>query len=55
MFADWELIGIPQRVVLSDRGLKDGTVELQGRCEAAAARESLAGAVAAVRRRLAAG
>ncbi len=36
MFADWELIGIPQRVVISDRGLKAGTVEVQGRREAAA-------------------
>ena len=35
MFADWELIGVPQRVVISDRGLKAGTVELQGRREAA--------------------
>jgi prolyl-tRNA synthetase len=31
MFADWELIGIPHRVVISDRGLKDGKVEYQGR------------------------
>ncbi|MFN5699584.1 MAG: proline--tRNA ligase [Betaproteobacteria bacterium] len=31
MFADWELIGIPLRVVFSDRGLKAGTVEIQGR------------------------
>ena len=36
MFADWELVGIPQRVVISDRGLKGGTVELQGRREAVA-------------------
>ncbi len=36
MFADWELIGVPQRVVLSDRGLKAGTVEVQGRREATA-------------------
>ena len=36
MFADWELIGVPQRVVISDRGLKAGTVELQSRREAAA-------------------
>ncbi len=35
MFADWELIGVPQRVVISDRGLKAGTVELQGRRESA--------------------
>jgi prolyl-tRNA synthetase len=31
MFADWELIGVPLRVVISDRGLKDGRVEVQGR------------------------
>ncbi|MFZ5519617.1 MAG: proline--tRNA ligase [Pseudomonadota bacterium] len=38
MFADWELIGVPHRVVLSDRGLKDGQVEYQGRRDAEAAR-----------------
>jgi prolyl-tRNA synthetase len=36
MFADWELIGVPQRVVISDRGLKQGQVEVQGRRDAAA-------------------
>jgi prolyl-tRNA synthetase len=36
MFADWELIGVPHRVVISDRGLKDGKVEYQGRRDAAA-------------------
>ncbi len=36
MFADWELVGVPHRVVLSDRGLKDGLVEYQGRQDAAA-------------------
>ena len=36
MFADWELIGVPHRVVLSDRGLKAGEVEYQGRRDAAA-------------------
>jgi prolyl-tRNA synthetase len=35
MFADWELIGVPHRIVLSDRGLKAGTVEYQGRRDAA--------------------
>jgi prolyl-tRNA synthetase len=24
MFADWELIGVPHRVTIGDRGLKDG-------------------------------
>jgi len=36
MFADWELIGVPWRVVLSDRGLKEGTAEVQGRRDPAA-------------------
>src|SRR5262249_44797295 len=36
MFADGELIGVPHRVVISDRGLKDGKVEYQGRRDAQA-------------------
>ena len=31
MFADWELIGVPHRVVIGERGLKDGMLEYQGR------------------------
>ncbi|MDI3491702.1 MAG: prolyl-tRNA synthetase [Thauera sp.] len=31
MFADWELIGVPHRVTIGDRGLKEGLVEYQGR------------------------
>jgi prolyl-tRNA synthetase len=31
MFADWELIGAPHRVVLGDKGLKEGLAEYQGR------------------------
>jgi prolyl-tRNA synthetase len=34
MFADWELIGIPHRIVLSDRGLDAGTAEYKGRRDA---------------------
>jgi prolyl-tRNA synthetase len=34
MFADWELIGVPHRVVISDRGLKEGKVEYQARRDA---------------------
>ena len=34
MFADWELIGVPHRVTLGDRGLKDGLVEYQHRRDA---------------------
>ena len=33
MFADLELIGIPHRIVIGERGLKDGMVEYKGRCE----------------------
>jgi len=35
MFADMELIGIPHRIVVGDRGLKEGIVEYQGRKDAA--------------------
>lgn len=52
MFADWELIGIPQRVVLSERGLKDGLVEVQGRGESQPSRVPLTESAAAVKRRL---
>ena len=31
MFADWELIGVPHRVVIGDRGLKNGEVEYAAR------------------------
>jgi prolyl-tRNA synthetase len=31
MFADMELIGIPHRITIGDRGLKDGNVEYQAR------------------------
>ena len=31
MFADWELIGVPHRIVIGDRGLKEGNLEYQGR------------------------
>ena len=36
MFADMELIGVPHRVVVSERGLKEGQIEYQGRTDAAA-------------------
>ena len=35
-FKDADLIGVPLRVVLSERGLKDGTVEVKWRTDAAA-------------------
>ena len=33
MFADWELIGAPFRVVIGDRGLVDSVVEFKGRTD----------------------
>ena len=36
MFADWELIGVPHRVTIGDRGLKEGVIEYQGRRDAEA-------------------
>ncbi|GGC82036.1 proline--tRNA ligase [Undibacterium terreum] len=36
MFADWELIGVPHRIVIGDRGLKEGNLEYLGRRDAAA-------------------
>jgi prolyl-tRNA synthetase len=36
MFADWELIGVPHRVVIGERGLNEGKLEYQGRRDEAA-------------------
>ena len=36
MFADWELIGVPHRVVIGERGLKDSQLEYQGRRDTSA-------------------
>jgi prolyl-tRNA synthetase len=33
MFADLELIGIPYRITIGDRGLKEGHVEFQARTD----------------------
>ncbi len=42
MFADLELIGVAHRVVIGDRGLKEGKVEYQGRRDQAAQSVALA-------------
>lgn len=42
MFADWELIGVPHRVVIGDRGLKEGNAEYQGRGDAEASKVPVA-------------
>lgn len=54
MFADWELIGVPHRVVISDRGLKEGQLEYQHRRDAAATKVPAADVGAFLRARLAA-
>jgi prolyl-tRNA synthetase len=42
MFADWELIGVPHRITLGDKGLKEGQVEYQHRRDAAATKVAVA-------------
>ena len=53
MFADWELIGVPHRIVIGDRGLKDGQIEYQGRRDAAATNVPLQDALAFIQGKLA--
>jgi prolyl-tRNA synthetase len=53
MFADLELIGIPHRITVGDRGLKEGMVEYQARRAEAASKIALADIVAHVRGALA--
>ena len=55
LLADQELVGIPHRVVIGERGLKEGVVEYQHRRDAAATKVALAGAFAHVHSRLAHG
>jgi prolyl-tRNA synthetase len=52
MFADWELIGVPHRVVLSERGLKEGQLEIQGRSEITAIKVTTSDALRVLRERL---
>lgn len=54
MFADWELIGVPHRVVIGDRGLKDGKLEYQGRRQTEATAVALHDIVEFVKTQLAA-
>jgi len=52
MFADWELIGVPHRIVISDRGLKEGQLEYQHRRDAAATKVSASEAAVFIKSRL---
>jgi prolyl-tRNA synthetase len=52
LLADQELIGIPHRIVIGERGLKEGVVEYQHRRDAAATKVALDEAATHVRSRL---
>jgi prolyl-tRNA synthetase len=52
MFADWELIGVPHRVNIGDRGLKEGMVEYQHRRDAAPTAVPIAQIAALLRSKL---
>ena len=54
LFADMDLIGIPHRLVISERGLVAGTVEYKGRRDAEPKDVPLAGVLAFLRERFAA-
>ncbi|MEO6018326.1 MAG: proline--tRNA ligase [Polaromonas sp.] len=45
MFADWELIGVPHRVTIGDRGLKEGHLEYQHRRDTESTKLEVAGAL----------
>ena len=55
MFADMELIGIPHRVVIGERGLKEGQFEYKGRLEAEASMIAQADIVNSLKEKLCAG
>jgi prolyl-tRNA synthetase len=52
MFADWELIGVPHRVVISERGLKEGQLEYQHRRDKEASKVAVAQTLDFLRARL---
>jgi prolyl-tRNA synthetase len=54
MFADWELIGVPHRITIGDRGLKEGQVEYQHRRDTAASKVAVGDVAALIRSKLAA-
>ncbi|HEY3460564.1 MAG TPA: proline--tRNA ligase [Casimicrobiaceae bacterium] len=53
MFADLELIGIPHRITIGERGLKEGVVEYQGRRDSAATKVPVSEALSFIRQRIA--
>ena len=55
MFAEWELIGVPHRVTIGDKSLKDGLVEYQHRRDAEATKAAVGDVFAHVMSKLKAG
>ncbi|MES2039241.1 MAG: proline--tRNA ligase [Pseudomonadota bacterium] len=53
MFADWELIGVPHRVVIGDRGLKEGKLEYLGRRDTEASNVPVAEMLAFIQAKMA--
>jgi prolyl-tRNA synthetase len=53
LFADMDLVGIPHRLVISERGLAAGTVEYKGRTQAAAENAPLASALSFLKEKFA--
>ena len=53
MFSDMELIGIPHRIVIGDRGLDSGTVEYQGRQDQASQEVAMQDIVSFIQAKLA--
>ena len=52
MFADWELIGVPHRVTIGERGLKDGQLEYQHRRDAESTKIAVTSALDFIRGKL---
>jgi prolyl-tRNA synthetase len=52
MFADWELIGVPHRVTIGDRGLKEGHLEYQHRRDTESTQVPAAEALAFIKGKL---
>ena len=52
MFADWELIGVPHRITIGDKGLKEGVVEYQHRRDSAATRVAVGEVLALLKEKL---
>ena len=52
MFADWELIGVPHRVTIGDKGLKDGLVEYQHRRDTEASKVAVGEVLGLLRAKL---